>query len=577
MMPLQPGQRIEAGQVFGTPGQTGNTTGEHLDLEYYDQTGQISDPSAFSGFSDPQGLRSPLPGQAAPGTLASSVNQPQAQNQPIASQAPQQQNTQPLIAQAVGNVAQKAVQAPVNVFNATKEAAQPMSPQREQLGSGINALGKKANLPEAYLGEIASGQVSPGQGASYALEGNLPKTRIDTGISELLRGDLQGAQKNFADTSARVGARLQNLPGQINNAIAPPAYADDGTQKPALESLGSNLKGAAASIGQYAGDKFGAAGEGIKSLGQSGIANLSNVFTPKQDVTKRAIGDVSGTAEGSSQPGQFSSLMDTASSVAGNLKNDIRDPFFKMGGSDIYKNFLKPGADSLAGGALTMDLFNNDFFKDLGNISSVFGGSKDLGAATEKYVDFERQKYQPMQKMGYEEGYDRGDIDNYNRQVDQYNAELNNYFNSIRSSTAGAKGDFLGAPTSKPKNVFSSSGSNSFSAAPISSKMSAPSFSSKFSAPALTMNRSYAQMNVPTSANASLARPSSSPAMSRPATSLPPTTQKSVAAPRPAMSLPPTTQKSVAPIMSKAPAPQSKPKQNIFSKAISTIKNVFRR
>ncbi len=44
MLDLQEGMRLNAGQVFGTPGQTGNTSGEHLDLEYYNQAGQLGNP-----------------------------------------------------------------------------------------------------------------------------------------------------------------------------------------------------------------------------------------------------------------------------------------------------------------------------------------------------------------------------------------------------------------------------------------------------------------------------------------------------------------------------------------------------
>jgi murein DD-endopeptidase MepM/ murein hydrolase activator NlpD len=40
---IQPGQRLEAGQPFGTPGSTGNVTGEHADVVYYDRSGNISD------------------------------------------------------------------------------------------------------------------------------------------------------------------------------------------------------------------------------------------------------------------------------------------------------------------------------------------------------------------------------------------------------------------------------------------------------------------------------------------------------------------------------------------------------
>lgn len=40
---LQPGQEINGNQVFGETGATGNVTGPHLDLEYYDRMGKLGD------------------------------------------------------------------------------------------------------------------------------------------------------------------------------------------------------------------------------------------------------------------------------------------------------------------------------------------------------------------------------------------------------------------------------------------------------------------------------------------------------------------------------------------------------
>lgn len=40
---VNPGQEIEGGSVIAFSGNTGNSTGPHIDLEYYDQTGRIKD------------------------------------------------------------------------------------------------------------------------------------------------------------------------------------------------------------------------------------------------------------------------------------------------------------------------------------------------------------------------------------------------------------------------------------------------------------------------------------------------------------------------------------------------------
>jgi len=309
------------------------------------------------------------------------------------------------------------------------------------------------------------------------------------------------------------------------------------------------------------------------------------VFRPKVDEAKRAVGDVKGVSEEPGQAGQFSSVMDTAQSLAGVNKNDVRDAFFKMGGSEMYKDYLKPDAENLYGGALTLDIFNNDFFKDLGNISSVFGGSKDLGAATDKYIGFEKEKYKPMSRMNYEEGYDRGAIDEYNKQVDEYNQSLNNYFNSIRSSVSGSQSIFTPPPMSSNKNIFASSKPQISMAAQPQMGMAAPQMSAaRPSAPQMSSRK-------PSTPQMSFAKPqmSRAPSMSKaPNMSVAP--RMSVApkaAPKPQMSVAPRMsvapkpapkpRMSVAPRMSYAPQPQSKPKSNIFSRVSSTIRSIFRR
>lgn len=40
---VKPGQTVEGGNIIGATGATGNATGDHLDLEYYDQAGKLAD------------------------------------------------------------------------------------------------------------------------------------------------------------------------------------------------------------------------------------------------------------------------------------------------------------------------------------------------------------------------------------------------------------------------------------------------------------------------------------------------------------------------------------------------------
>lgn len=537
---LQPGMRLEAGQVFGTPGSTGNVTGEHSDLEYYNSSGVISDPENFSGFNNPEVLTPEINGQEKPGSIDQSFNQlnlkpnERLQNAPLMSI----DSKKPVVNQRS------------KILGISDEVLPEIKAFDTEFG-----FTEGLNTPSANQARISAISRQPKQYNPFRqLMGNVTERIGDTlGIPE----------GSFSETIAGGPTKRTNI------ALANEIGGDKPDVIPGIRQNILDIKNLGKESGQ---DLLNKAGEGIKSLSQSGISTLKNVFQPKQDVSKRAIGDVSGTAD-VQQSNQFSSLMDTASSMSKLAKNDIRDPFFKYGGSETYKNFLKPNAQDVSGGALTLDLFNNEFFKDLGNISNVFGGSKDLGSATEKYVDFEKQKYQPMKKINWEEGYDRDQVDNYNRQVDEYNNSLNNYFNEIRSSTKNSQNIYTPPQTSSTKNIFSQS------------------------APKMSMASAQMSMVKPsfTNANMSVAKPVMSQAsrsqmsVARPSVSRPPQQSNKLGGSAPQMSVAPKVtavtkpapQMSIAPKMSVAPrsiaGQQSKPSSNIFSKVKSTIKNIFRR
>lgn len=562
MIDVQPGDEIPAGTVFGTPGKTGNTTGEHLDLEYYDQNGQISNPGQFSGLTNPESFRQAVAGQPEPGTRADisdlqlpAANQPQASQQPqIASQAPVQAPSpkQKTIGQVLG----------------TTTEGPKLTPQEQnvQTADSLAGLGTKAGLPETGLNELVASQ---GTNPIRQLAGNavdilstpLKKVGLpDTGFSELIAGgkttntDERLAPGAFAydETGSQVGSKAPSAPDYAN-------------------VFKTNLKDAGKYVGDQVSSALAKAGQGVQSLAGQGVASLENVFKPDKAEATRAIGDVPGTVDASGNP-NFSSLMDTANSKAGTPKNDVRDSFFKMGGADIYKDFIKQGGVDNSGGALSMDLFSDNFYSDLGRVSSVFGGSKDLDAATEKYVNFEKQKYQPMSKLGYNEGYDRSEVDDFNREVEKYNSELEGYFGSIRSSVKGVPSSFTPNAPSSAKNIFASS-------APSSRVMATPSINrSSVQAPKL------ASINRPSQArpqNYSQAPKSSAPIYG-PASRVAP---KPVAKQVPQQLFTPAKANassmrgpiySAAP-RSSAPKPQSKPVSNVFSRAKSFVSNIFRR
>lgn len=547
MIDVQPGDEIPAGTVFGTPGKTGNTTGEHLDLEYYDQNGQISNPGQFSGLTNPEAFRQAVAGQPEPGTRADitdlqipGINQPQASQQPqIASQAPVQAPApkQKTIGQVLGTTTEQPI---INKpINALKEVISDPENKQQRLEEAFNS---DKQTPLSYLGgnlaELVGDVAGIPEGSRSEQIARGPTRR--TGVANADDGNYQTKMSKFA-----------------NDKYAPNIFGD--------------VQRVAEDVGGQAVNALAKAGQGVQSLAGQGVASLENVFKPDKVEATRAIGDVPGTVDASGNP-NFSSLMDTANSKAGTPKNDVRDSFFKMGGADIYKDFIKQGGVDNSGGALSMDLFSDNFYSDLGRVSSVFGGSKDLDAATEKYVNFEKQKYQPMSKLGYNEGYDRSEVDAFNREVEKYNNELEGYFGSIRSSVKGVPSSFTPNAPSSAKNIFASS-------APSSRVMATPSINrSSVQAPKL------ASINRPSQArpqNYSQAPKSSAPIYG-PASRVAP---KPVAKQVPQQLFTPAKANassmkgpiySAAP-RSSAPKPQSKPVSNVFSRAKSFVSNIFRR
>ncbi len=398
---FQPGQTIKAGEVFGTPGATGNTTGEHLDLEYYNAQGQISNPSQFTGFSDPQGLRSPLPGQPAPGTLD------RGQEQPQMSQAQPQQPQVSYPGQTINeNIVQPAV-------SAAKQAAQSVPQNRQELGQAV----EKASPVKAEfgLGETIAQGPEAGQQARISALSQQPKQynpyRQLVGNIFERAGDTLGVPEGTLSEVIAGGPTKRT-----NQALA----AEIGGEQPAqVPGIRQNIKDIGTDITQKAESALSQAGEGIRSLGQSGLASLENVFRPQQSTIKRAVGDVAGTGI---DPAKTSSLMAEGLSLADLGKNDIRDPFFKSGAASQYQSLLKPGAVDTSGGALSLDLFKDEFYQNPSNIKNVFGGTFLEAGAKQKLADYEEQQ----RKIEEEKQRNRPTLQDYLNQgktVAQYYAE----------------------------------------------------------------------------------------------------------------------------------------------------------
>lgn len=519
MADLKPGDQISAGQVFGAPGATGNATGEHLDLEYYNSKGQIDNPQNFSGFSDPQGLRTPLPNQQPPGSM---VQPNQSIPQATQPQQTQQQPPTPMtdaitkVAEAPQQVAQAIQQAPAQI----SQAIQPMSDVRQNLATVPEQVAQKAGVQADFgVSEAVKGQ-DPMQARVSALsqqpKAYNPYRQLAGNISERI-GDTLGIPEGALSETIAGGATKRT-----NQALA----SEIGSQPEQVPGIRQNL----ADVGRDIVGKAGQGVEAIKTAG-SGIKNLIgqglDTLTPR-----RAIGDQSSqVAEEVGQTAQMSSMQP---------KNDIRDPFFKMGGAQMYSKYIAPNAQDKAGGALTMDLFSPDFFSNADNVANVFGSTFMGKEATDKFRSSETSKY-PMSSfspIGYGEGEWSGD---YRNQVDQYNQKGQTETSQYNKSVT----DYLKSIPSVLKSAFSFSEP----AKPTSQRLSFGSVSKTDSAPKM----SYA-VNQPM--NFDRSQMSSTPQMSSVPEKAP---QMSFARNMPQMSVAPKPIPAPVPTPPQKPQPQKQP------------------
>lgn len=444
---LQPGSVLNPGELIGMPGSTGNSTGEHLDVEFYNQQGQLDNPNNFrtnvSQYSVANEIVGVSPYNQSPQQV-DRVESPQTQSPPTpftdavksVSQVPQ------MASEAVSKVTQP-VKAAGQVLGTSIEQANPTGSfdlgiserlqgntqgANEKLANTVERAGQQAGLPEMGISEAAREGGLTGalrQLAGDALDTiSTPFKKIglpDMGISETIaQGPTTNTGMNFLPANAMQGENYSRVPQRSD-------YANRLTND--LQNVGQELQ---AKAGQGI-QALKGAGEGVKNLISTGLDKL----TPR-----RVIGDQSGSVA--------QEVGETAQKVASQPKNDIRDPFFKQGGAQMYSKYLAPDAETKAGGALTMDLFSPDFFTDANNIANVFGSTQFGQAATDKYRASETSKY-PMSSyspIGYGEGAWSGD---YRNQVDQYNRENQSKVSGYNKSIT----DYLSAIPSVLTSAFS--------------------------------------------------------------------------------------------------------------------------
>lgn len=471
------GQTLNIGDVIGVPGSTGHSTAEHLDVEYYNLDGQLDNPNNFAVNAPQYSVANQIVG-------TSPYQAPQTQEQPQEQQNEMPAFTSPLL-DTVENVAQKVV-APIqeaaqqvgktaeqgiNNWNPTGQyglgigetlGGDPVAARQEQ-SQTIEKVGQQFNIPEGGVSEAT--QRSGLLGATRQLAGNLVDTAStqfkkfglpDTGLSEAIAGgrtvntDVNLAPQSFAYDEK--GAPISSLAPDYAGVLKQNVQDVVGEAKKAGGNL---LSTAAKSVDDYADKVTAQAGQGVSQLKQ-GVQDIAqNIFKKPQvaDVgAKRVVGEDGMQGENQSA----SSLLDM--NKVGR-EQDNRDAFFKYGGADTYKDYLAPGINSGYKGALNFNLFKDSVFDSPDTVGNIFGNSYLGEEATGKYKTREASKYPLMsfEKMGYQDGYDNGDIDRYNQegqgQADTYNKSVGDYLGSIPKIFSGTNWQ-MGAPKSA-KNAFS--------------------------------------------------------------------------------------------------------------------------
>lgn len=509
---VQPGQTLKAGQVFGSPGSTGNSTAEHLDLEYYDQSGNRTDPNSFPGF--PKQEQPPQQGKVLGAT-----------DQTIRTQQPTMSRAEnPIPPSIQPNPTSNPAITAANAIDYAK-------PTGDKIDLGATEMLR--NQPEAArVKQIETVENVPGMPEVNATE---MARQNDTNVFRQAGGNLLDLATQLPK---KIGINLPEL--NLSEAIAggktlfttPKANASEPMQSFMSEPQMQSRPAPDVSINQP--------GQGIaalKSTMQDVDNRSSNVFksVPSSQISgQKAVGE---NTAGSEAVNFSPNSMLTRESA----NNDNRDQFFKAGGAEYYKDFMKDGVGSNYRDSLGLNLFKDTFYDDPNKIANVFGNTHLGKQATDVYKGNERAKYANPDE------YDQGE-------VDRYFSSMPEVFKSNFRFTAPAKNapmstppssfmKFSPAPQRKPEPEAITGGPNQNSSPSPWNQSGSNNNQSNYSGPT--------QIASPSPWNKAYKPPMSTPY-------------------KPPMSVP---QQNYSP----APKPASQPKPNIFSQVLSAVKNIFRR
>jgi len=464
---LQEGQTIGAFEFIGTPGNTGVSTGEHLDVEYYNPDGSRLDPNQFmldaSNMVDYRKISESInvdEGSLSPEDRAWAKAQKDLHSQGVEA-SPSPQMVQEYMQQEVGQ--QQPQQA---------SQEQPRQPFRERLASGVeqwNPTGQYGvGATELMRGDVEGARQELGQSA----EGLAQKAGIDAelGVGEMIRGEdpmqarisaLSRQPKEYnpyrqllGNVTERIGDVIgvpegslsETLAGgatkRTNQALASQIGGETPEQVPGIRQniadIGQDLKSKGRSsveqIAQSGRDVLRQAGEGVRDLKEGAKGLASGLFekTPLMSLF-----------EGQKQVGDVSGEQSVSEGMAKTGPKDIRDAFFKFGGTSDFAKYLVDNAQEKKGGALDTSLFKSDFYQDPNAIANVFGQTSQGREATDKFRDYLGSNI----KEGFDEPY-RTEQRVEGDYIVEYKIPIKEYFENkywqdqIKSTPDVLKGDF---------------------------------------------------------------------------------------------------------------------------------------
>lgn len=356
------GQTLTAGQSIGTPGETGNAYGEHLDLEYYNPQGKIDNPDNFIGFSDPEAVgikesmtvadnltpeEQQIAGQYQNDLASARSGAPMSmerlgREQQFREAMNPSRNMSPQDPRVLGEAATSPARSPIaqtvagagRTFNAPELGISELidSPSRDQAGNVVNALGNQMGAPEYQLGEAIKGEVGFSQpaGNAVAMAGSklgLPEAGVSERIKDIDFSDLVGSARAKVDdlftrlreedtnpfavrkAYAGSGQGLQNtgVQGVQNDVLK------DIATKQSITGVGSNIDGTVrTTTGNYT---------PVQSLAGGGVGASFNRASTQTLGNNSKSGGSSSSKSSSSSSGKSSSSSKSSSAKTSSSKN----------------------------------------------------------------------------------------------------------------------------------------------------------------------------------------------------------------------------------------------------------------